>query len=88
MVPVEARISMRALCIFLDESKTDAVGRQLYICPKFSLQDLDNVVRILLHKGGESNAFIREDVEKALTEMVNSVSPGRSLTALISGGLS
>jgi len=46
------------------------------------------VVRILLHKGGESNAFIREDVEKALTEMVNGVSPGRSLTALISGGLS
>ena len=45
------------------------------------------MVRILLHKGGESNAFIREDVEKALTEMVNAVSPGKSLTALISGGL-
>ena len=53
----------------------------------FPSQDLESVVRILLHKGGESNAFIREDVEKALTEMVNAVSPGKSLTALISGGL-
>jgi len=53
----------------------------------FSSQDLESVVRILLHKGGESNAFIREDVEKALTEMLNNVSPGKSLTALISGGL-
>ena len=53
----------------------------------FVSQDLESVVRILLHKGGESNAFIREDVEKALTEMLNSVSPGKSLTALISGGL-
>ena len=52
-------------------------------CP----QDLDSSVRILLHKGGESNAFIRDDVDKALTEMVYNVSPGRSLTALISGGL-
>ena len=53
----------------------------------FSSQDLESVVRILLHKGGESNAFIREDVEKALTEMLNNVSPGKILTALISGGL-
>ena len=53
----------------------------------FVSQDLESVVRILLHKGGESNAFIREDVEKALTEMLNSVSPGKSLTALIGGGL-
>ena len=53
----------------------------------FSSQDLESVVRILLHKGGESNTFIREDVEKALTEMLNVVSPGKSLTALISGGL-
>ena len=45
------------------------------------------VVRDLLHKGGESNAFIREDVEKALTEMLNNVSHSRSLQALIAGGL-
>ena len=44
-------------------------------------------MRVLLHKGGESNAFIREDVDKALNEMVCNVSPARSLTALISGGL-
>ena len=51
------------------------------------IQDLDSTVRVLLHKGGESNAFIREDVDKALNEMIYSVSPARSLTSLISGGL-
>ena len=44
-------------------------------------------MKTLLHKGGESNAFIRDDVDKALSEMVRNVSPARSLTALISGGL-
>ena len=43
-------------------------------------------MRTLLHKGGESNAFIREDVEKALGEMEKNVSLARCLMALISGG--
>ena len=51
-------------------------------------QDLDSLVRTLLHKGGESNSFIREDVEKALGEMEKNVSLARCLMALISGGTS
>ncbi|XP_068110457.1 TOG array regulator of axonemal microtubules protein 1-like isoform X2 [Hyperolius riggenbachi] len=50
--------------------------------------ELDNSVRVLLHKAGESNIFIREDVDKALDAMVQNVTPGRALAALISGGLS
>ena len=52
-----------------------------------SSQDLDGIVKVLLHKGTESNAFIREDVEKALYEMVVNVSHHMCLIALINGGL-
>ncbi len=45
------------------------------------------MVRILLHKGGESNTFIREDVEKALMEMINNLSHSRSLQAIIGSGI-
>ncbi|CAJ0946917.1 unnamed protein product [Ranitomeya imitator] len=50
--------------------------------------ELDNCVRVLLHKAGESNVFIREDVDKALDAMVQNVTPVRALAALINGGLS
>ena len=50
-------------------------------------QDLDEVVKVLLHKGGESSVFIREDVERALAEMVSAVTPSRCLVALVNGGL-
>ncbi|KAG9481189.1 hypothetical protein GDO78_010438, partial [Eleutherodactylus coqui] len=49
--------------------------------------ELDNCVRVLLHKAGESNIFIREDVDKALDAMVQNVTPVRALAALINGGL-
>ncbi|KAG8561400.1 hypothetical protein GDO81_015336 [Engystomops pustulosus] len=49
--------------------------------------ELDNCVRALLHKAGESNLFIREDVDKAVDAMVQNVTPVRALTALINGGL-
>ena len=54
---------------------------------KYSSQDLDEVVKVLLHKGGESSVFIREDVERALAEMVSVVTPSRCLVALVNGGL-
>ena len=44
-------------------------------------------MKILLHKTGEPNAFIREDVDKALSEMVYHVSPNRALASIIAGGL-
>lgn len=51
-------------------------------------QELDSAVRALLHKAGESNTFIREDVDKALKAMVNNVTPARAVTSLINGGQS
>ena len=57
-------------------------------CMKYSSQDLDEVVKVLLHKGGESSVFIREDVERALAEMVSVVTPsGCLVTLLVNGGL-
>lgn len=49
-------------------------------------QELDNTVKVLLHKAGESNTFIREDVDKALKAMVNNVTSARALSSLINGG--
>uniref|UniRef100_A0A8C3H369 TOG array regulator of axonemal microtubules 1 n=1 Tax=Corvus moneduloides TaxID=1196302 RepID=A0A8C3H369_CORMO len=51
-------------------------------------QELDNAVKVLLHKAGESNTFIREEVDKALKAMVNNVTPARALCSLINGGQS
>ncbi|XP_060117344.1 TOG array regulator of axonemal microtubules protein 1 [Heteronotia binoei] len=51
-------------------------------------QELDGTVKVLLHKAGESNTFIREDVEKALKAMVNNATPARALASLINGGQS
>lgn len=49
-------------------------------------QDVDLTAKTLLAKNGESNGFIREDVDKVLAAMVTNVTPQRSLLALISGG--
>ncbi|KFM02104.1 Protein FAM179B, partial [Aptenodytes forsteri] len=49
-------------------------------------QELDNTVKVLLHKAGESNTFIREEVDKALKAKVNNVTPARALCSLINGG--
>ncbi|XP_054684962.1 TOG array regulator of axonemal microtubules protein 1 isoform X2 [Grus americana] len=51
-------------------------------------QEVDNTVKVLLHKAGESNTFIREEVDKALKAMVNNVTPARALCSLINGGQS
>ncbi|PKK20795.1 family with sequence similarity 179, member B [Columba livia] len=51
-------------------------------------QELDNAVKVLLHKAGESNTFLREEVDKALKAMVTNVTPARALCSLINGGQS
>ena len=51
------------------------------------LQDLDTTVKTLLQKCGESNAFIREDIIKTLGEVVQNVSPSKSMLAFIAGGV-
>lgn len=64
------------------------IGDLFSLLGKAMEQDVDLLVRTLLHKGSESNAFIRENVEKALGEMGKNISPAKCLTALISGGAS
>lgn len=51
-------------------------------------QELEGTVKALLQKAGESNAFIRQDVDAALDCMVQHCTPTRSISALLSGGLS
>ncbi|XP_037833780.1 TOG array regulator of axonemal microtubules protein 1 isoform X2 [Kryptolebias marmoratus] len=51
-------------------------------------QELEGTVKALLHKAGESNAFIRQDVDAALDCMVQHCTPTRSIAALLTGGLS
>ncbi|KAL6461864.1 hypothetical protein MHYP_G00300090 [Metynnis hypsauchen] len=51
-------------------------------------QEVESTACVLLHKAGESSQFIREDVEAALSTMVQNCSPGRVLHALLTGGLS
>ncbi|RVE57085.1 hypothetical protein OJAV_G00212550 [Oryzias javanicus] len=50
-------------------------------------QELESTVKALLQKAGESNAFIRQDVDAALDCMVQHCTPTRSISALLSGGL-
>ncbi|XP_048455642.1 TOG array regulator of axonemal microtubules protein 1 isoform X3 [Rhincodon typus] len=63
------------------------LGDMFTVFKKNMDQELDNTVKILLHKASESNAFIREDVDKALNAMVKNVTPARALSSLINGGL-
>ncbi|XP_074547737.1 TOG array regulator of axonemal microtubules protein 1 isoform X2 [Halichoeres trimaculatus] len=51
-------------------------------------QELEGTVKVLLQKAGETNAFIRQDVDAALDCMVQHCTPTRSINALLSGGLS
>ena len=50
-------------------------------------QELEGTVKALLQKAGESNAFIRQDVDAALGCMVQHCTPTRGINALLSGGL-
>ncbi|KAM6961314.1 TOG array regulator of axonemal microtubules protein 1 [Aplochiton taeniatus] len=72
-------VSRIALCTLSD----------LYIhLQKAMDHELEATARVLLHKAGESNAFIRQDVDQALTSMVTHCTPNRCLNALLAGGLS
>uniref|UniRef100_A0A3Q4AF29 TOG domain-containing protein n=1 Tax=Mola mola TaxID=94237 RepID=A0A3Q4AF29_MOLML len=51
-------------------------------------QELEGTVKALLQKAGDSNAFIRQDVDAALDCMVQHCTPTRGIGALLSGGLS
>lgn len=49
--------------------------------------ELDYTVKVLLHKSGETNAFLRQDVDMALDSMVQNCTPVRVMNALLAGGL-
>ncbi|XP_061751478.1 TOG array regulator of axonemal microtubules protein 1-like isoform X7 [Nerophis ophidion] len=51
-------------------------------------QELEGTVKVLVHKGGEPNAFIRQHIDDALDCMVQHCTPTRSIQALLSGGVS
>ncbi|XP_052009426.1 TOG array regulator of axonemal microtubules protein 1 isoform X3 [Xyrauchen texanus] len=64
------------------------VGEMFGVLQKGMDQELEGLVRALLYKAGESNAFIRQDVDKALDSMVHNCTLTRSMNALLTGGLS
>ncbi|CAM4641945.1 unnamed protein product [Leuciscus chuanchicus] len=65
-----------------------ALGEMFAALQKGMDQELDGAARVLLQKAGESNAFIRQDAERALERMCEHCSLTRSLSALLTGGLS
>ena len=44
------------------------------------------MVKTLLLRNGDTNVFIREDVEKALTAMMENVTPQRAMASVITVG--
>ncbi|KAG8443864.1 hypothetical protein GDO86_009161 [Hymenochirus boettgeri] len=50
--------------------------------------EVEEISRVLLHKIGDSNEFIREESDQSLGIMVENVSPSKALPALIAGGVS
>ena len=64
-----------------------AVGELLCQLQRGMDQELEGLARALLLKAGESNAFIRQDVDAALDSMVQHCTPARCTCALIAGGL-
>ncbi|XP_074631934.1 TOG array regulator of axonemal microtubules protein 1-like isoform X2 [Acropora palmata] len=76
---LRSQVSRSGICCLADMYTT--LGKQMD-------NELEVTTKVLLAKGGEPSAFIRDDVEKALTAMVSSLTPTRVLVALISGGAS
>ncbi|CAB1335104.1 unnamed protein product [Coregonus sp. 'balchen'] len=65
-----------------------AMGELYTALQKGMDQELEGTAKALLQKAGESNAFIRQDVDAALDSMVQHCTPTRSLSALLTSGLS
>ncbi|XP_072266077.1 TOG array regulator of axonemal microtubules protein 2 isoform X2 [Pyxicephalus adspersus] len=62
---------------------------ELFRCLRRNIDpELEEITRVLLHKIGDSNDFIREEADKSLGIMVENVSPSKALSALIVGGVS
>ncbi|XP_028306250.1 TOG array regulator of axonemal microtubules protein 1-like isoform X2 [Gouania willdenowi] len=49
--------------------------------------ELEETVKLLLKKAGDSNSFIRQDADAALDSMVQHCTPSHCLHALLAGGL-
>ncbi|KGL99892.1 Protein FAM179A, partial [Charadrius vociferus] len=49
--------------------------------------EVDEAARVLLHKMGDTNEFIQKAASRSLGIMVESVTPGRAMTALMASGV-
>ncbi|XP_029448835.1 TOG array regulator of axonemal microtubules protein 2 isoform X3 [Rhinatrema bivittatum] len=59
---------------------------ELFLAMKKNMdQEVEEVTRMLLHKTGDSNEFIREESDRSLGIMVENVSPSKALSALTGG---
>lgn len=81
------RLKVRNLRSGVSRVAVVALGDMFVALQKGMDQELDGATRALLHKAGESNAFIRQDVERALDSMVQHCTVTRSMSALLAGGL-
>ena len=76
-------ITPSAVCYHNDDNWPKFITEcVLYSC----WQDLDIICKTLLPKAGESNGFIREDVDKTLRSMVKNATASKVLIALIATG--
>ncbi|KAL8617594.1 hypothetical protein ACOMHN_033140 [Nucella lapillus] len=96
---LRSQVSRQAIvCVLCRQVKNlrSQVSRQAIVClgdmfgslGKAMDPDVDIVACQLLAKAGESNNFIRDDVERSLCAMVEGVAPKQALLALIGGGAS
>ncbi|XP_069464819.1 TOG array regulator of axonemal microtubules protein 2 isoform X2 [Ambystoma mexicanum] len=63
------------------------IGELFRTLKKSMDQEVEEVARVLLHKIGDSNEFIREESDRSLMVMVENVTPSKALAALIAGGV-
>ncbi|XP_059143119.1 TOG array regulator of axonemal microtubules protein 1-like isoform X2 [Physella acuta] len=64
------------------------VGEMFLYLKKGMDTEVELTTKTLLIKGGESNQFIREDVDKALCCLVDNTTPQRALQGIVLGGAS
>lgn len=56
------------------------------INPNFLPQDIDIIGAALLQKCGENITFIKDDIDKALMNMVDEMPQSKTVLALVNGG--
>ena len=52
----------------------------------FHIQDIDIIAAALLQKCGENITFIKDDIDKAIMNMVDEMPQSKTVLALVNGG--